>query len=571
MTSLRRIGTLLFFLSPLLIALSASASGAPSSDGVISAMQSELNRAMRDLGDDQYPAPYYVAYALKDRQTHQIAARHGALLLDDHDRARDAYVEVRVGDYSYDSSEDSQAEWADAPDFEPLSSVPISDHPASLRHALWLLTDLRYKQAASSYLRLKGRRLFEAEPTRRRTSHAKAPALHHLDPLEEPAADLARWRALVLTLSAQAAASPSVFDSTVDLHIGREHRWFVNSEGVAVRTSRPYAQIHVIARVRADDGMLLEHSLDRYAPSAASLPDDEALIAATATMLKELEALRVAPELGPYTGPALLAPRAAGVFFHEVLGHRLEAHRQDASDEGQTFADHLDKPVLPTFLSLLDDPTRTHAGTLPLNGAYRVDDQGVASERTVLVDRGILKTFLMGRRPAPGFNASNGHGRAAGVLAPTARMGNLIVQAHKAVSEGALIKALLKEIRRQKKPYGLYIRDLSGGQTNTSSYGYQAFKGEARMVYKVDAKTGEKTLVRGVDLVGTPLATLSKIIAAGNTIGVFNGYCGAESGMVPVSTVAPALVFSEVELQRTARSRGQAPLLKAPAPPQEGP
>ena len=162
------------------------------------------------------------------------------------------------------------------------------------------------------------------------------------------------------------------------------------------------------------------------------------------------------------------------------------------------------------------------------------------------------------------FGYGNGHARAEGLLAPTARMGNLIVEAHKSVSAEKLKRMLLAEVRRQKKPYGLYIRDISGGSTNTSSYGYQAFKGEARMVYRVDAKTGRETLVRGVDLVGTPLVSISKIMAASNRQGVFNGYCGAESGVVPVSTVAPAILFREVELQRSVNERAKPPLLAAP-------
>ncbi|MGB0590100.1 MAG: TldD/PmbA family protein [Myxococcota bacterium] len=552
-------------------ALSATSLATEHTDPVITAMTAELSRAMTQLGDDQYPAPYYVSYTVHDLQTHRIAAKQGAMLLDDVDRTRDAYVDVRVGDYAFDNSEDEQAEWAEAPDFEPLRSVPLADSPTAIQHALWLLTDLRYKQAASSYLRLKGRRLFEAAPKRERVSHSRAPAVVDYAPLNDVTVDLSRWRAITRRLSAQAADSPEVFDSEVEFRSGRTVRWFVNSEGVRVRTQTPFVQIHVLARTRADDGMLLEHSVDRYAPVEAELPTDDQLIDATAQMLTELEALRNAPELGPYTGPALLAPRAAGVFFHEVLGHRLEAHRQDSEDEGQTFADHLGKRVVPTFLSVYDDPSRAHLGATPLNGTYAIDDEGVRSERTTLVDRGVLRGFLMGRRPAPGFDSSNGHGRAAGVMRPTARMGNLIVHAHRTVSDRTLLKRLLAEVRKQGKPFGLWIRDLSGGQTNTSSYGYQAFKGEARMVYKVDAKTGEKTLVRGVDLVGTPLATLAKITAAGQSVGVFNGYCGAESGMVPVSTVAPALVFSEVELQRTARARGQKPLLNAPAPAQDGP
>ena len=538
---------------------------------MIGAMVSELDRAMGSLGDEHYPAPYYIAYAVKDQRIHVLAAKHGALLLDDTDHARDAHVDVRVGDYAFDSSEDDQAEWADEPDFQPLSSVPLTDGAVGLRHALWLLTDLRYKQASSSYLRLKGRRLFEAAPKRERASHAKAPALVHADALQRRAHDLTRWRALVTRLSVLVSAAPHVFDSEVDFRAGTETRWLVNSEGVRVRTQRPFVEVHVIARSRAEDGMLLTHSLDKYAPTEDRLPTDAAFERQVATMLGELAALRAAPELGPYTGPAILAPRAAGVFFHEVLGHRLEAHRQDSSDEGQTFADHLGKPVIPPFLSVLDDPTRSQAAGEPLNGLYTIDDEGVRSRAVTLVDKGELKAFLMGRRPAPGFTSSNGHGRAAGVLRPTARMGNLIVRAHRTVSDKQLRQRLLAEVRRQRKPYGLIIHDLAGGQTNTSSHGYQAFKGAARIVYRVDAKTGRQTLVRGVDLVGTPLATLSKILAAGDEIGVFNGYCGAESGMVPVSTVAPALLFSEIELQRTARARGLAPLLQPPAPYQEAP
>ena len=549
------------------VALSAHAQGPDRDEPVLDALNAELQRAMSELGSAQYPAPYYVAYAVKDEKLQRIVAKQGALILNDSDHARNAHVDVRVGDYSFDNSEDVDAEWADEPDFIPLHSLPLNDSAKALRHAMWLLTDLRYKKAAASYLRLKGKRLFEAQPTRTRISHAKGKALERLEPLHETPHDNARWQAMVSELSAQAATPDYVFDSEVEFRAGRTYRWFINSEGTRIRTLRPYIQIHVLARTRADDGMLLEHSVDHYATMEADLPSNEALRKATTRMLSELEALKNAPELGPYTGPALLAPRAAGVFFHEVLGHRLEAHRQDSDHEGQTFADHLDKPVLPAFLSVHDNPTKTHVGVTPLNGAYTYDDEGIKAQDTALVERGILKSFLMGRRPAPGFDISNGHGRAAGVQRPTARMGNLIVHAHKNITDQSLFKLLLKEIRRQGKPYGLWIRDLTGGQTNTSSSGYQAFKGEARMVYKVDAKSGTKTLVRGVDLVGTPLATLSKILAAGQSIGVFNGYCGAESGMIPVSTVAPALVFSEVELQRTARARGKKPLLDAPALP----
>ena len=531
---------------------------------IVEAMEAELERSVERLGTAEYEAPYYVAYTLKERAHHNIVARAGALVDDDRHRARSAHVDVRVGDYDFDSSEDANAEWPYEDDYAPPTQVSIDDRPDAIRHAFWLLTDLHYKQATSSFLKLKGERVFRADKRRKRPSNARAAPVTRVDARRTLSLDSAAWGAVARRLSKLAAAAPHVFDSHVQIAARQETRWFVNSEGTRVRTVQPLYEVHVTAWARADDGMLLDLSVDVYSPTESGLPSPAQLEQRTTRMLADLNALRQAPELGPYTGPAILEPRATGVFFHEVLGHRLEGHRQDANQEGQTFTDHLDKIIMPEFISVLDDPTVAELAGQRLNGTYAVDDEGVAAERVVLVDRGRLKTFLMGRRPAPGFDRSNGHGRAAGVLPPVSRMSSLIVTAHKTVTRARLKSMLIAEARRQKKPFGLIIRDIAGGSTNTSSFGYQAFKGEARMVYRVDAATGREALVRGVDLVGTPLASLAKIRAAAGPTDVFNGYCGAESGMIPVSTVAPATLFREIELQRTSRGRAKAPILPRP-------
>jgi predicted Zn-dependent protease len=286
-------------------------------------------------------------------------------------------------------------------------------------------------------------------------------------------------------------------------------------------------------------------------------------------MVVELLALRNAPVLDPYTGPALLAPEAAGVLFHEAVGHRLEGERQNDDKDGRTFKGQVGKPILPGFLTIVDDPTLARFGGVSLNGLYKYDDQGVPAQRTVLVDRGVLKTFLMSRAPVAGFARSNGHGRSSPGRDPVARMANLVVQSDRTLAPAKLKEALIAEARRQEKPFGLLIRDVTGGNTDTSGYAYQAFKGQPRLVYKVDAKTGEETLVRGVEIVGTPLTSLGKITATGDDPRVFDGYCGAESGFVPVSTVAPTVLIAEIELQRTRKDTGRSPVLTSPwaAPP----
>jgi len=268
--------------------------------------------------------------------------------------------------------------------------------------------------------------------------------------------------------------------------------------------------------------------------------------------------------IDPYTGPAILESEAAGVLFHEAVGHRLEGERLDDDKEGQTFQGQVGQLVLPPFLTVIDDPTLASAAGTPLNGTYAYDDQGVPGQRTVLVDQGRLVGFLLSRRPVKPFTHSNGHGRSQGLRPAMARMANLVVESSRRLGPAELKQQLMAEARRQGKPYGLVIRDITGGNTNTQSWGYQAFKGTPRLVYRVDAQTGAETLVRGVELVGTPLASINRILATGDTPRVFNGFCGAESGYVPTATVAPAVLVGELELQRVAKALERPQVLPSP-------
>jgi predicted Zn-dependent protease len=345
----------------------------------------------------------------------------------------------------------------------------------------------------------------------------------------------------------------------------KQIRWFTSSEGSRLVTESALYAVHVSATARAADGQLLENGRDWYGSSEAELPGPDVIRAEARRMAAELVALRDAPSLDPYDGPAILAPEAAGVLFHEAVGHRLEGDRQDDDREGRTFKGQVGKPVLPPFLTVVDDPTLRSAAGTPLNGWYRFDDQGVPAQRAVLVRDGTLEGFILSRKPVKPFTRSNGHARSQGGPAPVARMANLVVTASRTVPMVELKRMLLAEARRQGKPYGLVVRDAAGGNTSTAGLGYQAFKGTPRLVYRVDVETGREELVRGVEIVGTPLAAVNRIVAAGDEVRVFNGYCGAESGYVPVSTVAPAVLVAGIEMQRSTRPGERAPLLPSPS------
>ena len=284
-------------------------------------------------------------------------------------------------------------------------------------------------------------------------------------------------------------------------------------------------------------------------------------------IIADLDALRAAPVAEPYSGPAILEGQAASVFFHEVFGHRIEGHRQKDETEGQTFSKKVGQQIMPAFLSVYDDPSIATLDGIDLNGFYRNDDEGVKGGKASLVENGVLRTFLLGRSPTRGFTASNGHGRRQAGRFVVARQGNLVVEPSRTVDPKTLRAMLLDEVKKQGKPYGLIFRELDGGFTMTERFLPQSFKLLPIMVVRL-YPDGREELVRGADLEGTPLSALSDIEAAADDMKTFNGFCGAESGFVPVSSSSPSLLVSHVEVAKKQHGHAKPPIL--PAPSHEG-
>jgi predicted Zn-dependent protease len=357
---------------------------------------------------------------------------------------------------------------------------------------------------------------------------------------------------------------PDVYSSYVILQDGGSRSYLATSEGTALEQSSATTRMVIEAHTRADDGMDLLRVETFQSPSLDQLPSESELLAKVDRISADLKALRSAPEAEPYAGPALLSGRAAAVFFHEVLGHRLEGHRQRDEREGQTFTKKVNQPVLPAFLTVVDDPTLKELNGVKLAGSYDYDDEGVPAARVVAVDNGILKNFLMSRMPIVNFDHSNGHGRRQPGLMPTGRQGNLVVTSTRTVNDSELRRKFIDEIKKQQKPYGLYFEDIQGGFTLTTRALPQAFQVIPVMVWRVYPDGRPDELVRGVDIVGTPLLSLNTIILTGDTLQTFNGICGAESGQIPVSASAPAMLFSEIEVQKRAKGSQRPPILPPP-------
>jgi TldD protein len=530
---------------------------------LLAAMQTELERSVKALGALDPPA-YYIGYTITDTQRAEVSGSNGALLSSHENRNRWLEVAVRTGSYDLDNTHKVGAR--QERQGGPGEPAPIDDDTEVLRRAIWLETDKQYKSAAEALIKIKTGKEVKVE-----TAEGAAPDFTHEQPHTyigpESSFKLERkpWEEKVRAYTKEFRDSPAVINSIVTFTAQAQNAYQTTSEGTQLQYGQVRYRLELFIQGKAPDGMDLERYYNFDWVNPADAPDDKAVYAAGATMRKELEGLVAAPLNEPSVGPALLTGRAAAVFFHEVFGHRAEGHRQKDVAEGQTFAKKVDEPILPDFLSIVDDTTMKKLGSTDLLGYYEYDDEGVKAHRVTLVDHGVLKDFEMSRSPLVGFPHSNGHGRRQLGASPVSRQGNLIVESSKTVTNAELRAKLLELIKQQHKQFGLLIDDIAGGFTFTGRGQPQAFQVLPLVVYKVFADGRADQLVRGVDIVGTPLASLTKIVATGDTPEVFNGYCGAESGSVPVSAAAPAILTSELEVQKKESSTDRPPILPSPA------
>ena len=535
----------------------------PVTPDVLNAMQLEITRSF-DAFSKSDPAAYYIGYIVTDRQASEVSGSNGALLSSTDSRLRYLEVQTRVGDVQLDDTHklgDRPPSWT-----SPGTVTVLDDDVPVLRREIWRETDRQYRAAEEALIKVKTSQQVQVQ-----TAEGAAPDFSHeaartyIGPPVEMHVDRKPWEDRIRRYTAAFSKSPAVLNSIATFTALATNQYEVNTEGSKIAFGQIHYRLELFVQSKAPDGM----DINRYANfdwlDPKSEPSDQQIFDTIAQLLKETEALDKAPLADPFAGPALLSGRAAAVFFHEVFGHRAEGFRQKDVSEGQTFTSKVGEQILPDFVSIKDDPTEATLNGQMLLGNYPYDDEGVPGENTLLVDHGVLKTFLMGRSPLVNIPHSNGHGRRQLGFVPVARQGNLIVSSTQTLTEQQLRAKLIDLVKQQGKPYGLYIDDLEGGFTFTGRAQPQAFQVIPLVVYKVFPDGRPDQLVRGVNIVGTPLVSLTKIVATGDKQDIFNGYCGAESGSVPVSAVAPAMLFSEMEFAKKESSTDKPPILPPPA------
>lgn len=528
------------------------------------ALATELQRNLKQLRAPGHPSPYFLSYLLHAARGHHIWGRYGALFASDAIRHSTLYAEARVGSYRFDQTIDGNLnrDLAELDSYQ-WTEGPEELKPEVLRYCFWRLTQLKYWEALQDFYEKK-KILVDQRLRPTGDDFSRAPVAKHIAEIEPARLTVKRWEGLVRQTSEAFKKHPRVLDPYVRLRALDQVRVFVNSEGSRFVAQERYYDVSVEGWAQSPDGAYVQASRHFFGRRPSEVPKLSELLGSVEEVARELDELSRAVPMDPYAGPALLSGNAAGLIFHEAIGHRLEGERMSSRDEGQTFANKIGARILPEGVHVWDDPTATDHNGQSLYGHYEIDDEGVRAERVPLVEDGILRNFLLSRVCPQGFRRSNGHGRRERHQSPMARMANLFVAAEQTAPRDVLLERLCQCARDRGLPHGILIARTSSGETQTDRYDFQAFKGVPTEAWLVEAKTGRRTRLRDLNFIGTPLAAVQRILAFGDETDVDNSYCFAESGSVPVSTIAPPMLVEELELQRTPQHHFRPPILSRP-------
>ncbi|MBI3549007.1 MAG: hypothetical protein HY078_08210 [Elusimicrobia bacterium] len=552
-------------LSAVLILLSlgarASAAALPwAATPLDEALSAELARATTGMQLEGYPPPYYVALRVSDNQFEEFRCSMGAVRYSEARSLRLLTSDVHVGSHELDNHSMVPSAGYSAVE------LPLDGDVFAIRHRIWEALDGRYKAAAADFLRKqavrvrRGKADYDTDDWTRETPMTKD--------FQGPAqsgrgGDAAK--SLCSGLSGLFRTQPSAIDPRVTVEISSNWKRFFDSEGARVRYGSSVVRLEMNAHARTPDGMRVQAVRSFMGQKLGDLPDRATLEAAVRELEADLTALRVASSTSPFSAPALIDP-SVGAAVVQAFATRLSGDQQRNPEGAQTFRDMIGRRVLPAFLTLADDPTQVSFRGTRLAGQYQVDEQGVRAQRVTLVENGVLRNYLLSRYPIVGFSKSNGHGRAAAGREVKGRATNLFLDSNAVLSKERLLERLLQECRLQGKPYGLWIQKSRAWRQQDTTSQQQAFRLLPTLVYLVDAKTGAMTLVRDLDMVGTPLDLLGKIIEVGDDPKASHSFVEDASGTLVVSAVSPTLLLKEVELQRADTKPERLPVLPPPTP-----
>lgn len=566
-------------------------------DVIFEAMTDEMNRSMKSLQIENMEKPHYLEYTITDNRQLQIEAVFGAVTGSRKSHSRSLRVDLRIGDYQLDNTGFMGSRSMYGGGVRNTGRVAKEDDYDAIRRDIWLVTDRVYKsvleQLAAKKAFIKNQAQTEDIP-----DFSKEKSVQAVAPPVTMKVDREKWESIVKNLSTIFHKFPSIHDSGIEMQVRVKHKYYVNSEGTVFRQPETLVFLAAHASTQASDGMRLKNYIPFYAPTVEGLPKEKEMAAGILKMAEELTALTKAPVLEEYIGPVLFTGQASAELFTQVLAPHLSGERPPLTENPRMagmlpeskLAQRLNRKVLPREISIVDDPIRTDFEKQPLIGSYKIDDQGVTARPVKLVERGVLKTLLMSRRPREEITNSNGHARAEERGDPGVFIGNLFITAEKGKTYQELKKELLQLCKDQEMPFGLIIKTVDNPAISGVDFSLAALMMRSRgtepemtapvLMYKVYVEDGREELVRGISFSELNVRSLKDMAAVGNDkyvhhrlltgssgVSIYSFFSGGGSDRaagIPASIVVPSVLFEELEFKKDTGSQKNPPLLVHP-------
>jgi TldD protein len=528
-------------------------------DFISNLLQQELVSHYNSLQKQDKP-PYFMGFRVSDIQTYTLGASFGSLVNEDYNHGRMMTAEIRIGSYEFDNTHPIN-DMAMGYSRMSAEQLPIEDSLLPITNSIRQCTDAAYKSALEDY-----ESVLQAKDTLKIkfSDFSKQGKTIYFEPSAPVNKPPSYWSDYLKKITVEFNKDSNVLEARAMLTASSTRNYYCNTEGTSIVQNSFITDLSIAVIFSCEDGDMAPYIKTFQVRTIDQLPTEKQLMDAVAEMKTMIQKLRAAPMAEAYTGPAILSAKASGVFFHEIFGHRVEGHRLRQATDSHTFKSQLGGKILPDQMSITYDPTVIEYNGVPLYGHYKYDDEGVAAQKVEVVKDGKFLQYLMSRQPVEGNSNSNGHGRAEPGMSPVSRQSNLFVSSKTYIPEEDMHDKLRKMCKKQKKEYGYLFDEVLGGFTTTNTVTINAFNVMPIVVYRVYTDGRPDELVRGVSLIGTPLTMFSEIEACGGQQAIFNGYCGAESGSVPTSTIAPSLLVNKIETQRQFEIKCEIPQICSP-------
>ena len=512
-------------------------------DIIFRAVESEMNRAMSGLKFKTFDKPYFLEYIVEEVDTLGIEATFGAIKKSRREKTRMLYTQVRVGNYELDNA----GEYAFRFPF-PMSKDNDYD---SLRRSVWFVTDRSYKQAINMFEMVKAAKRNSTEDEDEKVpSFSKEKPIVLIEKRGKLEIDKEKWEKRVRDWSAMFRKYPQFRDSSVNFYVRQTNRYLINTEGTRILKPKLLITFDIHARALTANNTSVEPYRHMFAKSFDDMPSMEKVGKEIESLAQEIKNFEKIPQFkDTYIGPAIFTKGASVQLFLQLLSSNLS---------GGSFSDRIGRKVLPSFLSVIDDPTQTKFGNFKLAGNYKIDDEGVIAKPLTLIENGILKTLLMTRNPIKKIRNSNGRARGASVSGSSANISNLFIKSKDGKSFAELKKQLIEECKKQGLSYGVIFRE------NNATF--STYSGGSLIVHKVYVKDGREEVFKGASLQDLSSRELRNILAAGNDPFPFSFLLNSsyQGSGVPASVVAPSVLMEEVYLKKSKYTKEKPKLITHP-------